>query len=64
MEERSGEGTKRSAEADPEGENTMDAGLLEEIEDVINELGFFGVHVTELFSPGKFTSRAGSFGLT
>eukprot|EP00959_Pyramimonas_sp_CCMP1952_P067366 1406023-Pyramimonas_sp.AAC.1 len=63
MEERAVEGAKRSAEADPEADNTMDTGLLGEIEGVINELGFFDVHVTELFGTGKFTSRAESFGL-
>ena len=43
--------------------DSLDINALEEVENVINDLGFFGVHVTELFGPGKFTSRAASFGL-
>jgi hypothetical protein len=63
MDVRSGSGVKRPADGVPEVPGAMDASALEEMESVIHELGFFGVHVSELFGPGKFTSRAESFGL-
>ena len=65
MDESSRTNLKRQAEdQDPPGVGeTMDASLLEEVEGLVRDLGFFGVHVTELFGPGKFTGRAESFGL-
>eukprot|EP00959_Pyramimonas_sp_CCMP1952_P194601 4069419-Pyramimonas_sp.AAC.1 len=65
MDESSRTTLKRQAESrEPRGvEETMDANLLGEVEGLVKDLGFFGVHVSELFGPGKFTSRAESFGL-
>ena len=65
MDESSRANLKRQAEDQgSQGiEEAMNADMLEEIENLVKELGFFGVHVSELFGPGKFTGRAGSFGL-
>eukprot|EP00959_Pyramimonas_sp_CCMP1952_P208463 4360534-Pyramimonas_sp.AAC.1 len=60
MDESSRTNLKRQAESqDPPGvEETMDANLLEEVKGLVRDLGSFGVRVTELFGPGKFTGRA------
>ena len=49
---------------DPRGEKRdRENEEMEDISSLQASLGFFDVHVSEVFCPGKFTARAASYGL-